>query len=385
MLALAPPLPHNPSEFRGRSLAAIGDPDWGYIVNPNRPPSGDAIARLGVGQQFLDVDGSPLIGFQGFDIVVAGDSDSPSSSFQEIKEYRTGARWMPFMAETRSPIVVSESRVLPPLSVHGTEFRASGARFNWKGATAFDMGVKLAKGDDSYLRWLAGEGFSILRVVLYTFYRHPRSAEDGLSQLPLVLKASAAHGLYVEAVINCDTAVFGFGTREIEDITARAGVILADHTNGIGELGNELDHGVQSPAMRDAAFLAKLRRLIPAHIPVAYGSSGDDRKPPKYTGGDYSTAHGDRQVSPEDNAAKIARDQTALGHPVVDDEWRGMGEQAAGESRFDDPDLARRQAAAAKAHGLATTFHHHAGLWCSTDLLGPKQREAARLFVEELS
>lgn len=282
----------------------------------------------------------------------------------------------PPAAEPPGPVTVTPT--LPPLQVVGTTWRAGGAPWTWIGVSAFDAAVRVAEGDTRYLDWAAEQGFTIVRVVVASVYRTPRTIEQGLAQLEPLLDAAAARGLYVEVVIGTDTAVYGLSRDGYLDVVARVSWLINRRTNAVVELANEIGHQTQAWYLADLDTQRAALAMFDA--PVSAGSSHGGQIP-RWDAGGYLTHHGDRWLTPEQHGEIIAAAQRRYRKPVVDDEWIGFAAVAQPGRRSADPALAYRQGRAARHYGYGATLHLEAGLEARVEQLDDIQREAARRFV----
>lgn len=300
-------------------------------------------------------------------VVIACDNPLPTSPTPPVE---------PPPVEDQAP---PPQQTLPPLTVHGTQFFAGGLPFQWRGVTAFDLGVRLAHGDVRYLDWAAETGFTILRVVPASVYRSPRTIDEGLAQLGPLLDAAAARGLYVEVVLGVDTVPLGLTPAAFEDYARRAAEIVNARSNAVIEVANEIGHGTQAGYLADVGV--QLRVLAMFTAPGSAGSTHGGQAP-RWDAGDYLTHHSDRRQTPQRNAEIMAAAQSRAFKPVVDDEALGIAAVARSGSRTNDPTYCAQQAQWARRYQLGgVTCHLDAGLDATVDHLDAIQREAARRFI----
>lgn len=382
------PEPGKSLEYVHRVIHAAGDPDYGLHVNPGKGPSEDVISRLGLGINWEPVrEGDPIrLGFNSADITGAADGDTPRKTFLPTVTYRPGATWQRVLEDRRRPIEVGR-RDLPALSVRGHRFYLGDEPFTWIGATAFDLPVRLTHGDRRFLDWAAEIGFTLFRVAAFTVFRMPRTPTIGLAMLPRTFDAAASVGACTQVTLFCDTAAYQMGRAEMRAHADAFGRLVADRGGLVCDLFNEIGHSLQVGDATNVDFLIELKGIIQRHaphVPVCVGSShGSDHV--DWHQGDWMDHHSNRKLTPEDAAMVLKAAQDRHGKPVVDGEPRGCDEQDRGESRYASPNIARRQAEAARNLGLAgTTFHSEAGLSATFPFLGPQHEQCAQAFVEAL-
>jgi hypothetical protein len=273
-------------------------------------------------------------------------------------------------SEGRSPLqdAARTARNAPAahLRVEGTRFvQADGKPFHWRGITAFRLLQMLARGRgpevEEYLDWCAEQGLTVVRVLTMAEHLFPLEPHDGRAALPRLLTLAAARGLYVEIVALADTAVVPV---DIDEHVREVGAIAARHGNAIVELANEPGHPTQAERVDDASELAKLARLIPESVPVAFGSAeGDER----FAGGDYATFHFPRLDGNRgwDHVAELAEGADLLRKwkkPLVSDEPIGAGDRDDPGARDDSPERFRAAALVSAMVGMGATFHYEDGL-----------------------
>lgn len=262
------------------------------------------------------------------------------------------------------------------LRIQGTRFvRGDGQPFQWRGITAFRLLQMLARGRtpevEAYLDWCAEQGLTVVRVLTMAEHLFPLEPLDGRAVLPRLLTMAERRGLYVEIVALADTAVVPV---DIDQHVREIGAIAARHPNAIVELANEPGHPTQAERVDDAAELAKLARLIPESVPVAFGSAeGDER----FAGGDYATFHFPRLDGNRgwDHVAELADGADLLRKwkkPLVSDEPIGAGDREDPGARDDSPERFRAASLLSAMVGMGATFHYEDGLHARTP--GGRQR-----------
>ena len=202
---------------------------------------------------------------------------------------------LPLVSEN-APNVILEPAV-PPLQrlyVDGKSMkREDGTFFAWQGVTAFQLADDIADGREAkaiaFMNWAAANKVTILRVLVMAQNLFQLNPADGRNALSRVLDLAMERGLYVEVVALADTRSYVFDHRAH---VSQIGHICTLKKNCVVELANEPNHSTQDGIVKDPTYLASLRRLIPANIPVAYGAShGPADEADTYWGGDYVTVH----------------------------------------------------------------------------------------------
>lgn len=206
--------------------------------------------------------------------------------------------------------------------------------------------------------------------------------EKGLVVLPLVLRELKAVGQRMHLTINCDTKLYNRSRNEVREVTRQVSVAVLpfDDTSVLAsvQLFNEPLHSTQQDFCADPVFNAELEALFPLRIPVTWGPTTHGG----LVGGSFGTIHGDRSLTPEENAQYAYDLKDRYLREFVDDEPLGIAEENIPGRRTNDPDYARRLAQAAKDRGLlGATLHWEAGLTADASLLGPVHREAMKRFV----
>jgi hypothetical protein len=236
----------------------------------------------------------------------------------------------------------------------------SGQPFIWRGATGFRAVEKVATGREAeveqFFRVVTDHGVNVVRVLTMAKHLFPLHPNDGVAALPRTLELARRHRLHLEVVGLADTRSYSFDRRaHIQAL----GTICAAAGNAFVEIANEPVHETQEPQVGEAAYLASLRSLVPASVPVALGSAhGDDDESREFVRGDYVTVHGARKDG--DGGWRFVRhtnEQRALSEeinkPVVNDEPRR-------DDLAEDKQIAL--AVLCRIMGLGDTFHFAAGL-----------------------
>lgn len=274
------------------------------------------------------------------------------------------------------PVVVDPP---PSMAVVGTSFYRDGHPFLWAGVTAFDLPARIAEGDRAFLDWAADTGFTVVRIVPASFFRTPRTLDDGVRQIGPALDAIASRGLVAEVVVGVDTHMYGLSAAQFAAYAAQIAEVVNKYPHVVVEVANENTHHLQGAYLRDWAFQQQIIALFKA--PTSAGSTHGGEQP-LWNGGAYVTHHGARDRTPEQNAAEMAAAQARFRLPVVDDEALGISMFARPGSRTNDALYGVRQAEAAKRYKLGgVTLHLEAGLTARVGDLDEVQREAARRFI----
>lgn len=249
---------------------------------------------------------------------------------------------------------------------------ADGARFAWRGLTAFRL-VELiahrrAADADRYLAWAARNGVTIVRVLTMTKHMFGLTPEDGRAALPRLLGAAHRHGLYVEVVALADTGAHDASTFDLAAHVRAVGEIAAQHENAIVEIANEPDHPTQRMELADPKRLLALARLVPETVPVALGS-GDDPiyaastlRPNTYLTAHFSRDDGARGWAPHLSIREGLRLQSAHRRFVVDDEPIGAAADSKPGTRDADPARWFGRGLLARVLRIGSTFHSDSGL-----------------------
>ena len=278
---------------------------------------------------------------------------------------RHGSRGFHLQVEDRAHLRVSGTHFVTP----------HGARFEWRGITAFRLVEFVAHGKegeaDAYLRWAASKKLTLVRVLVMADGLFKLSPEDGRRALSRLLELAQKHGLYVEVVALADTAAIPI---DIPQHVKAVAEIAARHANALLEIANEPVHPTQVKALHDPAYVQSLAKLVPAGVPFALGAAADGEG---FHTGTYVTWHAPR-TGLKDWPAEIARGAALIRKfkkPVIDDEPMGAGDEAIPGRRDSDPRRFREAARASTRAGLGATFHYEGGLQAKL----PSKIEAACL------
>jgi hypothetical protein len=260
----------------------------------------------------------------------------------------------------------SHSSPAAGLRVSGTSFQqSSGEVFHWRGISAFRLVEMVAHGNRAeaaaFLDWAASRKLTVVRV--FTMARHlfQLAPGDGVRALPELLQMAAARGLHVEVVALVDTADMA---TDIDAQVKAVGAIAARHANAVVEIANEPAHPTQAMTIHDPRELRRLAALVPAGVPVSFGSAEDNEA---FAGGHYATFHfprsGERTAWGHVLAlAKGAALVNSWNKPVINDEPIGAAATAIPGRRDNDPDRFRAAALLSRMAGLGATFHYEQGL-----------------------
>lgn len=262
-----------------------------------------------------------------------------------------------------------------------------GLRYRWRSATAFRVLDYLADGNDAaaeaFVKARAEDGFTMLRVLSTARLLFQLTPDEGRAALPRLFDLLRKYGLYVELVALADTA--GWSNAQLEDQVSAIGRACAVEAACVVEVANEALHETQARALRDPAYLKRLRGLVPAGVIATTSSNccGQDDETLWYPGGDYVVVHRDRSRDQWNNVRRV-RESEALANAsrrfVVDDEPIGADEVDRPGKRESDPAVFFTQGVLCRIFEVGGTFHSEAGLRAET--FGPVQAEAARRFIE---
>jgi hypothetical protein len=268
--------------------------------------------------------------------------------------------------EPAASVPAVQSRTLSRLRVDGLRFvDERGTTFQWRGISAFRLLEFVARGRageaEAFLDWAAQRKLSVVRVFVTARHLFQLAPDEGVRDLPRLLKLAAARGLYVEVVALADTADIEV---DLEAHVKAVGGIAASHPNALVEIANEPWHPTQDKRLHVPAYVRQLAALVPQSVPVALGSAEGDGG---YAQGAYATwhspraggAHGWQHVVALAEGAGLMR---SWGKPVVGDEPIGAADAAVAGRRDDDPGRFAAAAALTRLAGLGATFHYEGGL-----------------------
>jgi hypothetical protein len=276
----------------------------------------------------------------------------------------------------------ADSADSPParLRVDGRVFRtADGARFSWRGLTAFRLVEMVAHGRRAeavgVLDWARSHGVTVVRVLTMTDVLFKLSAAEGRAALPRLLALAAERGLYVEAVALADTDRIAVS---LDEQVKAVGAVCAAAPNCLLELANEpWARHTQRAETGDPVRLRALRTLVPRGLPVALGSASSDESD-ELAAGDYVTVHVAREEG-DRGWRSVVRMRVAealgarTGKPVVDDEPIGAADADAPGRRDADTGTWFARGLLARLLEIGATFHYEGGLQGRV----PSGREAA--------
>jgi len=273
------------------------------------------------------------------------------------------------------------------LGARGTDIVCrDGARFQWRGVTAFALLEQIAHGRrrdaDAYMRWARETGFNVVRVLAMADVLFKLTPDEGQRLMPTLFEMAALRGLYVEIVALADTAHYGMDLAALRAQVAATGGIAAGHANVVVQVANEHYHPTQSRELHDPDVLAELGRLVPAEVLYTESPAAEDSA--LVPAGEYVTRHLSRSGRPAEmlERVELLRGLAArVSKPVVNDEPIGAGELEQPGRRLSDPGFFRALASRTSAAGLAGgTFHCEDGLLAR--IPGPVQQACARAWIE---
>jgi hypothetical protein len=284
-------------------------------------------------------------------LVVADDFRLKAEATEAATATATTEHSRGFRLQAEGPLRVSRTTFLKP----------DGSVFHWRGITAFRLLELVAHGKepeaDTYLKWAASQKLTIVRVLGMADGLFKLSPADGLRALPRLLEMAERHGLYVELVALADTATIALDIPRHVEAVAK---ICARHPNVLLEIANEPVHPTQVKALHDPAYVKTLAQLVPAGVPVSWGSveNGDG-----FGAGSYVTWHAPRGRDwPRQIGAQGAALIRKFKKPVISDEPIGAADTAVPGRRDNDPARFRASAQASARAGLGATFHYEGGL-----------------------
>lgn len=252
----------------------------------------------------------------------------------------------------------------------------------WVACSAFNL---LERTPEEQAAWLTDHRDAGVQIHRIMVARTPLpSPEVGLAALPRGLAALKAHRQRGHITINCDTKLYNRTKDEVRAFTRAVAAELDQYDTSVVasvQLFNEPVHATQQGFCADPAFNRELEAMIPLKFPCSWGPTTHSG----LVGGSFGTIHGDRGLSPEENAQHAADLQRIYGREFFDDESLGTHEVDQPGRRTADPAFPERLARAALANDLlGATWHSEAGLTAHVSALGPIHREARRRFVAAL-
>jgi hypothetical protein len=240
------------------------------------------------------------------------------------------------------------------------------------------------KPSEAFLNWGRKKGFNGFRVFAGNLTFDGATAAQARAALPGVLDMGKARGLRCEVTACTDTA--NMSKDEIRQHVEMVAAICAGRPEVFGlELGNELYHQTQNPALTDTNFLAELRDLARRAGYtglIAYGAAQDDEST-MFGGGDYVTVHLDRGRDMWNQVRRVREMQAvsdATGKAVVNNEPIGAAEPGTPGQRLNDPAAFLCLGALSRLFEVGAIYHFEDGLHISYPV-GPTQDASADAFV----
>ena len=261
--------------------------------------------------------------------------------------------------------------------------RSDGARFRWRGVTAFALLDLVADGKErearAFLQWARDQHFTIVRVLAM----NPSGwfnldARDGRRALPTLLRLAGEHRLYVQIVALANTVERP--RSELIKQVREVGRLCAAADNCLLEVANEPYHSSQA-RLQNADRMREFQDQVPKGVLTAWGAAAD------YTsdvmgGGTYIVAHVARSGERWHRVSRV-RELAALskrtGKFVVDNEPMGAAERIERSRRDTAPAAFYAQGVLSRILEIGSTFH------CSDCLEahvpGPTQQSCAEAFI----
>ena len=273
------------------------------------------------------------------------------------------------------------------LRVRGTELACeNGARFQWRGVTAFALLEQLAHGRsadaDAFMVWAKATGFNLVRVLAMADVLFTLTPEEGRRHMAALFARASEQGLYVEIVALADTERYRMTSAGLREQVAAVGRLAAGSPNVVVQIANEHYHPTQVRDLHDPAAFRDLARAIPPPVLFTTSAAADDTATQPQ--GAFITRHLSRGGTPArmlERVRLLGELAKRTGRPVVNGEPIGAAERDQPGRRLSDPgffrELARRTSAAGLAGG---TFHCEDGLQARVP--GPVQQACARAWVE---
>lgn len=254
---------------------------------------------------------------------------------------------------------------LAPLTVRETRFWEDGHPWIWKGCSDFLLYQRFLEGEDlgPLLAERVALGANLLRVFGMCHYIspfYPQRYPGYVTHLAPFARLLAAMGLRCEWVVFADAQIILPDLQAQRAHLSRIAEALRDESNVCLELVNEYPKNGVDP----------LRFTKPTGLLCARGSALADMVPPR-PHWDYATWHGRRDHKvwgSHEDMYFLRLGIDGDGRPtdfgpvaIVGDEPIGFGSDQPGR-RSADPELARRLALSARAHGEGATFHSDDGV-----------------------
>jgi hypothetical protein len=282
-------------------------------------------------------------------------------------------------------------------------FYPDGSRFRWQGITAFGLLEEVAHGrENDAVAWMKARRTDGVKVVRPLAMNHgdvqwqKLPPEDGRAALPRLLELAKQADLYVEIV-----ALAGTKDRPssfLDDQVRAIGTICAAHNNCVLEIANEPYHSSQHSSLKLPSTAKRLRALVPAGVPVAYGAARTDEivdTAPKVEGktddgslyceaSDFITLHRKRNADIWDDQRRfteLAKVAAKCKKPVIDNEGYGFAETpvVGTNSRRTEAYAGFGQGYLSRMFEIGSNFHCEDGI--TTSPLRPLQLAALRAFT----
>ena len=236
-----------------------------------------------------------------------------------------------------------------------------GARFEWRGVTAFALLDLVAEGKGAdaraFLEWARRTGFTLVRVLAM----NPQgwfdlSVADGRRALPEMLSLAREYGLRVQIVALANTV--GQDEAFLRAQVREVGRLCSQSANCILEIANEPYHRTQA-RLDDPELMRRLQHEVPDNVLVGWGAAPSDTST-SLAGGDFVIVHvargGDRwsRVARMAGLESMSRQTRKF---VVDNEPIGAAEKPEPSRRDNDPAVFFAQGALSRVLGIGSTFH----------------------------
>lgn len=264
--------------------------------------------------------------------------------------------------------------------------QSGGARFRWRGVTAFALAGLVADGKQrearAFVAWASRTGFTVLRVLAMNGGGFSLAPEEGRRALPQVFALAREHGLIVQVVALAGTRDERFSTEAfLREQVREVGRLCRTAGNCVLEIANEPYHSSQA-RLQDPALMRRLQEEVPAGLPVAWGAADKDDSD-VMAGGSYVVVHlarsGDRwaRAARVQHLAALARETRKF---VVDNEPIGAAEADERNRRDAMPSAFFAQGALSRLFEVGSTFHCEDCLRARVP--GPTQRRCAEAFID---